>query len=98
MRELADDAPRQPLLRDELGLAPHAPVALDVEELEHQRVLVVEQRHATGEHDLALADSRRELMEAEREPRSERALAQREQLLGRVHDVGERRAPPYAAS
>ena len=96
VRELANDAPRQPLLRDELRLAPHAAVALRVEELEDQRVLVVEQRHATVEHDLALADSRRELVEAEREPRRERALAQREQLLGRVHDVGERaphRAP-----
>ena len=37
VRELANDAARQPLLRDERGFAAHAAVALRVEQLEHER-------------------------------------------------------------
>ena len=43
VRELPDDAARKPLLRDEIGFAPHAAVAFRVEELEDERMLVVEQ-------------------------------------------------------
>ena len=92
VRELPDDAPRKPLLRDELGFAPHPTVALRVDELEHDAVLVVEQRDAAVEHELAVADARGELVQAERQPRRQRALAEREQLLRRMHDVGERAA------
>ena len=88
----------KPLLRDELGFAPHAAVAFRIEELEDQRMLVVEQRDATVEHDLAVADARGELVQAEREPRRERALAEHEQLLRRVHDVARARGRPCAAS
>ena len=95
VRKLADDAARQPLLRDEIGLAPHAAVAFSVEKLEDERVLVVEQRHAAVEHDLALADARSELVQTEREPGRERALTQHEQLLRGMHDFGER-APDRA--
>ena len=58
-------------------------------------MLVVEQRDAAVEHELAVADARGELVQAEREPRRERALAQHEQLLRRMHDVRER-APDRA--
>jgi hypothetical protein len=89
VRELPHDAPRQTLLRDELRLAPYATIAFRIEELEDQRMLVVEQRDAAVEHELAVADARRELVQAERQSRRERALAKHEQLLRRVNDVGQ---------
>jgi len=92
VRELPNDAPRQALLRDELGLAPHAAVAFRIEELEDQRMLVVEQRDTAVEHELAVADARGVLVQAEGEPRCERALTEHEQLLRRMHDVAERAA------
>jgi hypothetical protein len=90
--ELPDDAARELLLRDELGFAPHAPVALRVEKLEHERPIGIEQRDAAVEHELAPADARRKLVQAEREPRRERTLAERRELLRRVNDLGERAA------
>ena len=51
--------------------------------------------HAAVEHDLAVADARSELVQAEREPGRKRALAQHEQLLRGMHDFGER-APDRA--
>src|SRR5262245_50461735 len=92
MRELPNDAPRQALLSDELRLAPHAAIAFRVEELEDQRMIVVEQGDAAVEHELAIADACRELVQAERQSRRERALTEHEQLLRRVHDFRERAA------
>ena len=63
---------------------------LGIEKLEHHRALVIEQRHAAVEHDLALADARGELVQAERKARGQRTLAQREQLLRGMHHVSER--------
>ena len=55
-------------------------------------MLVVEQRDAAVEHDVADADARGELVQAERESRRERALTKHEQLLRRMHDFRERAA------
>jgi len=52
-------------------------------------MLVVEQRYAAIEHDLAVAYTRGERVQTEREPCRERALTQREQLLRGMHDFGE---------
>lgn len=89
MRELPNDASRELLLRDERRFAPHAPVRLRIEELEHQTVLVVEQRHAAVEHHFALADTSDEFVQAECEARGESALAKDNELLSGMDDVGE---------
>ena len=90
MRELPNDASRQPLLRDERCFAPHPPVLLRIEELEHQTMLVVEQRYAAINHYFAIADTRYELVQVEREPRRECALAKSSELLCGMDDFGER--------
>ena len=66
VRELANDPSRQLLLRDERRLAAHLAVALGIEELEQKKALVLERRGAAVEHDLVIADARRELAEPER--------------------------------
>ena len=73
-----------------------ATIAFGVEELQDQRVLVIEQRDAAIEHELAVADACRELVQAERESRRERTLAEHDQFLRRVHDFREP-APDRAA-
>ena len=55
-------------------------------------MLVIEQRDAAVDHELAIADARRELVQAERQSRRESALTQDEQFLRRVHDVCQRAA------
>src|SRR5690606_6486673 len=90
--ELPDDPPRQPLLREQGGLAAHLPIALRVEQLEQQAGLALERRRTTVEDQLALADAGRELAQPEREPGLERAPAKREQLARRRHELRDRPA------
>ena len=57
---------------------------------------MLERRGAAVEHDLVIADARRELAKTERQPRRERAPAQRDEICGRMHELADR-TPRHSA-
>src|SRR5690606_10579730 len=90
VRELADDAPRQALLREQRSLAPHLAVAVCVDELEQQHALVLERARAAIEDELAARHARAELAQAEGQARRQRTPAERDELRRRMHEIADR--------
>src|SRR5690606_3466598 len=85
VRELTDDPPGQPLLREQIELAPDAPIPFGIEQLEQQLGRGVERHRAAVDDQLAVAGPRFELAQAEREPAFERTPAQGLELVRRMN-------------